>query len=113
MHQDMQLCGLLLQAHCCTNSPNTHRAKQQVWPLEWGVISYAFTLYLHRSTQAPSVCLCEQPSLSLFFLCVCECVFDKGRGGEREMEREGSGSCIYTCMSRSLLAGRQRNTPAA
>lgn len=106
MHQDMQLCGLLLHAHGCTNSPNTHGVKQQVWPLESGVISYAFTLYFHSSAQAPSVCLCRRPSL-LFYVCVLAHL------REREMERVASGSCIYTCMSRSLLAGQQRNTPAA
>lgn len=64
-----------------------------------------------------TICLSVRAAFPLhfffFFLRVCMCVFDKGRGGEREMEREASGSCIYTCMSRSLLAGRQRNTPAA
>lgn len=44
-----------------------------------------------------------RPSLSLF---VCACWRVEG-------EVEASSSCIYTCMSRSLLAGQQRSTPAA
>lgn len=107
MHQDMQLCGLLLHAHGCTNSPNTHGVKQQVWPLEWGVISYAFTLYLHRSAQAPSVCLCSQSSLSLFLhvsvhvpVRVCVCALERERDGERSVRQ------LYLHLYEQIPVGR-------
>lgn len=98
MHQDMQLCGLLLHAHGCTNSPNTHGVKQQVWPLESGVISYAFTLYFHSSAQAPSVCLL-QTALSPF-LCVCTCTFERERDGESSVRQ------LYLHLYEQIPVGR-------
>lgn len=97
MHQDMQLCGLLLHAHGCTNSPNTHGVKQQVWPLESGVISYAFTLYFHSTAQAPSVCLCRRPSL-LFYVCVYLHIWER--------ERESSVRQLYLHLYEQIPVGR-------
>lgn len=104
MYQGAQMCSLLLHAHGLHPTPtHTHTEwGSRFDPLEWGVISYAFTLYLHSSAQAPSVCAA---SPSLFVKCVCM--------WQKERERGESSSCIYTCMSRSLLAVWQRNTPAA
>lgn len=87
---------------------HTHWVKQQVLPLEWGVISYAFTLYLHRSAQAPSVCLCTQPSLSFICVCVCVCLLVRAHVSARMIERKSERSVrqLYLHLYEQIPVGR-------
>lgn len=78
MHQDMQLCGLLLHAHSCTKSPKTHAYTHTLSeaagfaPRVGGDI-ICFHAILAQECPG-TICLSVHPALSLFHMCVCVCV---------------------------------------
>ena len=78
MHQDMQLCGLLLHAHSCTKSPKTHAythtlSKAAGFAPRVGGDIICFHAILAQECPG-TICVSVHPALSLFHMCVCVCV---------------------------------------
>lgn len=102
MHQDMQLCGLLLHAHSCTKSPKTHAYTHTLSeaagfaPRVGGDI-ICFHAILAQECPG-TICLSVHPALSLFHMCVCVCAraCTCERTHDREKEREKRPAAVFT-----------------
>lgn len=110
MHQDMQLCGLLLHAHSCTKSPKTHAYTHTLSeaagfaPRVGGDI-ICFHAILAQECPG-TICLSVHPALSLFHMCVC--VLVRAHVSARMIERKSERSVrqLYLHLYEQIPVGR-------